>query len=222
VLPDRFIWSAKRKKFCKTRSNWAEKLRNLKEKTMKKKIFIYALLLFSLAVSVNAQSEKTQVLAQSKRVVAALKNKDMKRLATLIHPQKGVRFSPYGYVDTEKDLVFKSSQIPSLMLTRRTHNWGAADGTGDQINLGFPAYFNKFVYDKDFARAPQIVYNRIAKQGNTIVNVAEAYKNAKFVEYHFPGTKKYDGMDWRSLRLVFEKSGTNWYLVGICHDQWTI
>ncbi len=189
---------------------------------MKNKIFIYGLLLVTLTISINAQTEKSQVLAQSKKVVAALKNKNMKTLATFVHPAKGVRFSPYGYINAESDLVFKRSQIPSLMLTRRTYVWGAADGSGDDINLGFPAYFNKFVYDKDFARAPKIVYNSVAKQGNTIVNITEAYKNAKFVEYHFAGTKKYDGMDWRSLRLVFEKSGSNWYLIGISHDQWTI
>jgi hypothetical protein len=189
---------------------------------MKHKILVNLLLLLVLTITVSAQSEKVQVLAQSKKVVAALKKKDMKTLAALVHPIKGVRFSPYGYVNAEGDLVFRRAQISSLMLTRRTYVWGAEDGTGDDINLGFPAYFNKFVYDKDFARAPQVVYNRVAKSGNTIVNIAEAYKNAKFVEYHFAGTKKYDGMDWRSLRLVFEKSGANWYLVGISHDQWTI
>ena len=189
---------------------------------MKLKFFTFAILLFTLTVSINAQTEKAQVLAQSKKVVAALKNKNMKTLATFVHPTKGVRFSPYGFVDAENDLVFKRSQIPSLMLTRRTYVWGAEDGSGDEINLGFPAYFSKFVYDKDFARAPKVVYNTVAKHGNTIVNIAEAYKNAKFVEYHFAGTKKFDGMDWRSLRLVFEKNGKNWFLVGISHDQWTI
>jgi (p)ppGpp synthase/HD superfamily hydrolase len=29
-------------------------------------------------------------------------------------------------------------------------------------------------------------------------------------------------MDWRSLRLVFEKKDDIWYIVGIIHDQWTI
>jgi hypothetical protein len=29
-------------------------------------------------------------------------------------------------------------------------------------------------------------------------------------------------MDWQSLRLVFEETAGNWYLVGIVHDQWTI
>jgi hypothetical protein len=29
-------------------------------------------------------------------------------------------------------------------------------------------------------------------------------------------------MNWASLRLVFERSGNKWYLVGISHDEWTI
>ncbi len=29
-------------------------------------------------------------------------------------------------------------------------------------------------------------------------------------------------MDWCSLRLVFEKWGAQYYLVGVVHDQWTI
>ena len=147
----------------------------------------------------------------------------MKTLATFVHPTKGVRFSPYGYIRTDKeDLVFKRSEISGLLASRRVYNWGTYDGSGDAIKLNFPAYYKKFVYNQDFARAPQVGYNRIVKQGNTIVNVKEAYPRAAFVEYHFPGSKKADRMDWNSLRLIFEKSGGRWYLVGISHDQWTI
>jgi len=43
------------------------------------------------------------------------------------------------------------------------------------------------------------------------------------VEYHFPGfDKKYEGMDWASLRLVLIEAKDGWKLVGIVHDQWTI
>ena len=30
------------------------------------------------------------------------------------------------------------------------------------------------------------------------------------------------GMDWRSLWLVFEKLGAEWFLVGVVHGSWTI
>ena len=47
------------------------------------------------------------------------------------------------------------------------------------------------------------------------------------MEAHFPGfDKKFGGMDWESLRLVFEEvatdGGSELMLVGIVHDEWTI
>lgn len=187
-------------------------------------------LLFSLAVVValtffafggQVRAQKAQVLAASKKVVTALKNKDLKTLAALAHPNKGVRFAPYAYL-SDSDLTFKRAQIPGLFLTRRTYLWGDYDGSGDPINLGFPAYYNRFVYDRDFAAARQISYNRRRGGGNTAFNAAEVFPNSKFVEYYLPGTKKYDGMDWRALILIFEKAGAQWFLVAVAHDEWTI
>lgn len=188
---------------------------------MKTKFILFAITLLSLTFSVHGQTEKAQVLAKSKQVLSALKNKDAKTLATYVHPTKGVRFSPYGNIDTEKDLTFRRKDVVKIY-TLPAYVWGQADGSGDDIKLDFAGYYKKFVYDKDFSRAPKVGYNRVVKQGNTIVNVAEAYPNGKFVEYHFPGTKKNNGLDWKSLRLIFEKAGKNWYLVGVSHDQWTI
>ena len=34
--------------------------------------------------------------------------------------------------------------------------------------------------------------------------------------------RDFDGMDWKSLRLVFQEKDNIWYLVGIIHDGWTI
>lgn len=188
---------------------------------MKLNFLTFAFLLFSLTVAINAQTERAQVLARSKQVLAALKNKNLTALASYVHPTKGVRFSPYGNVDTERDLTLRRKDVLKLN-TLPAYVWGQADGSGDDIKLNFNGYHKRFIYDMDFARAPVVSYNKIAKQGNTIVNVREAYPKARFVEYHFPGTKKNDGMDWGSLRLVFEKSGKNWFLVGVSHDQWTI
>jgi hypothetical protein len=45
------------------------------------------------------------------------------------------------------------------------------------------------------------------------------YPKAQFVEYHFPGfDAKYEGLDWKSLRLIFDQKGTEWLLIGIQHD----
>ncbi|HYF94322.1 MAG TPA: hypothetical protein VD969_19050 [Symbiobacteriaceae bacterium] len=53
-------------------------------------------------------------------------------------------------------------------------------------------------------------------------NWRAAYPDGFMVEFHFPGFEaKYGGMDWRSLRLVYERLGNAWFLVGIIHGQWT-
>jgi len=156
-------------------------------------------------------------------VLAAIKAKDMETLSQAVHPDKGVRFSPYGYVNTEHDLVFTADKIKRLPSDNTVYAWGSYDGSGEPIKLSFEGYYNKFVYDKDFLNAEEVGYNKILGKGNSLINISEVYPKAKFVEYYFPGFEpKYERMDWESLRLVFERKASVWYLVGIIHDQWTI
>lgn len=165
---------------------------------------------------------KEIIACRAKEVILAIKNKDMPKLSTLIHPEKGVRFSPYSYVDLKHDLVFTSTQIKAIFSDTTKYNWGYFDGSGAPMRLTFAEYFKQFIYDQDFANAKQISYQQIIGQGNTINNNFEVYPNAIIVEYHFPGfNPKYEGMDWESLRLVFENKESLWYLIGIIHDQWT-
>jgi hypothetical protein len=160
---------------------------------------------------------------KSAEVIKALKDRDMEKLSKLAHPEKGVRFSPYGYVDAEKNLVFAASDVSGLLSDSTIYTWGSYDGTGDPIELTFEDYYKRFIYDVDFANAQHIGYNEILGKGNTLENSAEVYKDSIIVEYHFSGfDPQYEGMDWRSLRIVFEKAENTWYLVGIIHDEWTI
>jgi hypothetical protein len=162
------------------------------------------------------------VSARAGQIIWALKQKDMQTLSQIVHPAKGVRFSPYTYVRNE-DLVFRPADMKKLMPDKAVHSWGDFDGTGRPINLTFDAYYMRFIYDADFARPQQVGYNTILGRGNTINNIAEFYPNAIFIEYHFEGMDpQQSGMDWRSLRLVLEAQKDTWYLVGIVHDEWTI
>ena len=43
--------------------------------------------------------------------------------------------------------------------------------------------------------------------------------NLKVIAVHGTGT---DGLDWSSLKLVFQAGDTSWYLIGMVHGQWTI
>lgn len=146
----------------------------------------------------------------------------MDQLAVYVHPDKGGRFSPYGHVDIANDVVFVKDELPSLMESSRIYRFGAFDGAGEPIMMTFSDYFHKFVYDVDFANPHRIGNNIVIGKGNTLENIREAYPNGVFVEFHFTGfDEQYDGMDWKSLRLVFEQEGGTWRLGGVVHDQWT-
>lgn len=166
---------------------------------------------------------KKMVEDYSKEAMVALKDKDMEKLSQLVHPEKGVRFSPYTFVEKDKDLVFDAKKVKELMEDTHLYVWGRYDGSGEPIELTFADYYKTFVYDADFINAPKVGYNEAIGKGNTVNNSFEFYKNAIIIEYHFPAIEeKYEGMDWRSLKLVFEKYKNKWYIVGVIHDQWTI
>ncbi|WP_373233223.1 hypothetical protein [Cohnella sp.] len=155
-------------------------------------------------------------------VVELLRERDLKSLAQWIDPELGLRFSPYSYINKDSDLIFKPEELPAFKDTTQLM-WGSFDGSGDPIKLTFRDYYDKFVYNRDFADAPNVSANKILGLGNAEYNGTEVYPNSSYVEFHFPGTdKKYEGMDWQSLVLVFVPHGDDWKLVAVVHGQWTI
>lgn len=163
------------------------------------------------------------VLTTALNAADLLKAKDMNSLSAYIHPEKGVRFSPYFYINLQEDKVFTSEEIADALQNTESYNWGEHDGTGDPIEMTFEEYYDRFVYDQDFANPHLIGNDTRIGQGNTLDNLEEAYPNGKFIEFHFTGfDPQYEGIDWRSLKLVFEELNGNWYIVGIVHGEWTI
>jgi hypothetical protein len=167
-------------------------------------------------------SPEQAVLLRADEAIWAIRDRDMTALAAWVHPVDGVRFSPYAYVNPS-DLRFLPDQLVDLLADPAVYLWGAFDGSGRPIELTFAAYYERFVYDHDFANAEQTSLNQRLGQGNSLDNSREFYPGAMVVEYHFSGfDPQYAGMDWRSLRLVFQQLEGAWYLVGVIHDEWTI
>lgn len=163
---------------------------------------------------------EAEVGPRASEVVVALRDRDMAVLSAMAHPTKGIRFSPYAYADPRGDQRLTAEELRRALADPATRTWGSYDGIGGPIDLAFAQYFARFVYDRDFAAAPEIAYNRAIGSGNTIDNSAEMYPDAIMVEYHFPSSQ--DTLDWKSLRLLFEELDGAWYLVAIIHAEWTI
>lgn len=156
-------------------------------------------------------------------VLNALSTKDAKTIAEFTHPTKGIRLTPYTYVSPERDLVFSPEEIKNIFSDQKVYMWGYYDGSGEDINLTPSQYYEKFIYARDYINAEQIGYNEVLSSGNMLENQFVIYDNSIVVEYYFPGfNPDYDGIDWRSLRLVFEPYENDWKLVGIINNQWTI
>ncbi len=193
---------------------------NSKKRAEKKEGSITEVIDTSKAITANSDSF---LLASSRQVLSFLKNKAFIQLAGLFHPEEGVRFSAYGHIDTAKDIVLSSQQFLQAIQNKNVIHWGYFDGSGDSILLTAPAYYKKFIYNADFLNAEKTSLNKMIGAGNSLNNLTIIYPGLNFTESHFSGfDKKYGGMDWTSLRLVFKLFQRKYYLVGIVHDQWTI
>jgi len=210
---------------------------------MKKIVYISILFLFACGNKKNPDTKinpdttaagkdsvKTEVnndsllLDFSGRVLKAIKEDDGEKIASYIHPKEGIRFSPYTNVDTTTDVNMSVDQFKGTWSTKggRKRVWGSYSAGEELINMSISEYFKRFVYDLDFLELGEISFNQTKASGTMISNIKDIYPDADYVEYYIPGVdKKFEGMDWRALTLVFKKYEDNLYLVGIVHCEWT-
>lgn len=153
----------------------------------------------------------------------ALRQRDYATVAKYVHPERGVTFTPYSTVNFDSDLSFKAAQIQGLTKDQTVYSWGFEDGRGDPIKMTMEQYFARYVYDTDYTHASMIGVDQIVTTGNALENLTEEYPGCRFVDFCLPSADPAnDGLDWRSLKLVFQMEDTGWFLVGIVHGEWTV
>lgn len=166
---------------------------------------------------------REQALRLSEKALDLLRKKDFNALAAMAHPEKGVRFSPYPHVKTDRDVELTPDQLVGLAESDSVVRWGHQDGSGRPIDLALDQYFDEYVYDAPFHKADSVFYNAFKQHGNAINNSFEIYPGHLIIEYHHPGVDpQYGGMDWKALRLVFAPYRDEWRLRAVIHAEWTI
>ncbi|NOT50731.1 MAG: hypothetical protein HOP10_05595 [Chitinophagaceae bacterium] len=158
----------------------------------------------------------------STTILTLIKNKNYDSLATYFHPTEGVRFAPYTFTDSSARILH-GEEFKALAKSNKKISWGLGwlDEEDPDSILTVKQYFNRYVYDVDFLKAPHS-FNQYTNAGTDIDNSQDFYPGANTVHYFFDGfEKKYDGLDFRGLKLVYRLYQGKPYLVGIIHNEWT-
>lgn len=165
--------------------------------------------------------EKQALLMTANDILAELQAEDFDDVAAYVSSAKGLTFCPYagGCIDSG-GVTFTKAQLPGFMNDPNDYLWGYEDGSGFEINLTPAEYYDEYLMEADYNAKER--YGR-SEQPMTHELIHRKYPNATVVEFYYPGTDQYDGMDWQSLNMVFEKnSNGDWVLIAIVNDRWTI
>jgi hypothetical protein len=169
------------------------------------------------------QIHNSELIEKAYAVLDDIKNGDYGALARSVHPEYGVIFSPYATISLSSNKCFTSNQVADFETDANAYVWGVYDGSGDPIEMTPAEYFARFVYNKDFSRAPAIGVNYVVRSGNALENITEVFPDVRFVEFHSPGDDKNpDSHSWNSLRLGFEEYAGALRLTVILHSEWTV
>lgn len=184
---------------------------------------VCALLLTGCQSAESRHPRKLNIWDTATHILKALDGKNMEKLSHYVHPEKGVRFTPFTYVQPEEDIVLSAEEVRTAFEDDTIRNWGMSDaGEEEDMRLPFSQYYLDYLWDQNYLEAKKVAWNERMMHGSMIDNAREAYPDAQIVEYHFPGfEEQYGGLDWVSLRLILEQHEKRWYLVGIIHDRWS-
>lgn len=161
----------------------------------------------------------------AKDTLSALKDKDYKKLATLINPEKGIVFSTTPYLVEGEYANLSVQQLEAYSEGENEEalvRWGIEGGSGDEIILSFKDFCDKYLSIEDYL-GPDITvnYGDIQTVGSDTVNYKEKFPNATAVMYYDPGTKKNENMDWKAMLLVYEEQEEETYLVAVLLAKFT-
>jgi hypothetical protein len=109
------------------------------------------------------QRKDSILLKTTQTILTLLKNKNYLAFANYIHPVEGIRFSPYGFVDTVHDIKLSKQKFinEAGKPDQDMIVWGAFDGTGDPIKMTLNNYMQRFVYDVDFVKPEKRSVNNL-------------------------------------------------------------
>jgi hypothetical protein len=147
-----------------------------------------------------------------------IKGKKYEELSNIVHPQKGLLFSPYGLIDNENAIVLTQEKVKRLKENTQLFIWGYEYNSSEIIMMTFENYYHNYVYNYEYTKSRNIGINDIVGDNRTVDNIKEIFPQGEYVDFYLPAMTD-DNKSWTSLRLVFEQFEGMYYLVGIVGDR---
>ncbi|MFZ5353104.1 MAG: hypothetical protein ACOZCL_10335 [Bacillota bacterium] len=166
----------------------------------------------SPAATPTAASEPYKTLLEiSNEAAEAFLSKDMDKFSSYVDPQKGLRFSMCGYINTDSDLIFSTDQLSGLFDDTTKYAWGPNNENGDPIIMNAKEYFDTFIY-KDYVEYSDGLV--LTASSPTISNEFEVYPDARVIKHNFciDKTTAFAGI---TVHFVFERNDYKHYISNV-------
>ncbi|MDI3288995.1 hypothetical protein [Polyangium sp. 15x6] len=176
----------------------------------------------------QTEARVATVDACAERVIAAFEARSGDALAAAAHPVRGIRFTPFGFVRPEEDVVLDANALRGAFDDDAVRDWGNLAESDERIRMKPAAYFERFVLHpasgwEPAAGSDAASYEAAAFDVDTLESdLAKAYPHGHVIQRRRPPSTPNDAEhDGAVLRVVCEAYEGAWYTVGIVHSEWT-
>ncbi len=163
----------------------------------------------------QVRGARTEALATAGEAVRrALSIGDYSALATLVDPTQGLMIEA---------TTITADQVRGAPTDTTILSWGFNYGSPDSpVRATIKDEIRRLAGQTALTSPDVVGYDvRISGPGGDVSDVvAERFPGAHRVEYHYSGSTEYNQIDWDSIILAFDVSGSTPKLVGLFHEQW--
>ncbi|QOY33853.1 hypothetical protein AWH56_013945 [Anaerobacillus isosaccharinicus] len=177
--------------------------------------------------SLSENSLRAKLITTASAVFTHLENEAWELLMRFVHPDKGLLFSTYAFVDQEQDVTFTKEEVAAFASNENTYLFGqhyAKDGFVYEFTPKefIDSLLMNYEQNMEKKKVPYeiVTFNQVYQpSGGIINNIGEAYPEGRYVEFFAPAPSEEQEYLWQALRFVFEEGeNRQWYLVAIVRD----
>jgi hypothetical protein len=174
-----------------------------------------------LAGDASLNDEDQDLLAAAEAVRQALLSEDGPGLAGQLVADDGLVVSLDAYLSIGQASYDDVSLTVDDLADGDQHIiWGYQGGTGWPVVSTIDERLARYRRADALLTPDAVGIDEPVGSSTVINNVTEVLPQARYVEFHYEGSERYDGLDWSSTIMAFELNDGQWELVALVDNQW--